>query len=195
MNNLKNIKAVALRDSNTEFNGDPLYTKGGVYYGVIDSQTYTMLMAFNIGNQVIELEDYLTDFKVSILSTACSQRQNIPETISQYLELLELRKWVSYNVFDKFNIVRLTPTIGRGFRNNVSSLDGGFEHVEEGVQLLALKHQSFNNDTVVQLRKGCAFYLLDSPEIIQEELIIGSLNLKDLKEVKFLIENDYKYNT
>lgn len=189
---INTVKATVLTDSKMVFLGEPIYRKGEVYYGVVDLDTDIAIITFKFGNQVVDARS-VKDLALALIGDGDHEKDPKYKSISQYLKSITLNKWISEEVKDKYVVYTLHPSRNINIDNNVVG-NGGSEFIMRDHTLLAVKHVSDNEDLMTQIRKGSIFYLKEDEVFIKEELELDTLSYEVLKEIRFIIENDYKYN-
>lgn len=191
MSLIKTVKVTVLADSKMVFQGEPVYRIGEVYYGVVDLNTDVAIVSFKFGNQVIDAKT-VKDLALQLTGDIDYEKDPKYKSISQYLKSITINKWANDNVKGIYEIYSIRPSKGIQVTNNVSGY-GGSEHLTLEHNLLAVKLVNSSHDFMTQIRKGSIFYLEDNTVFSKQELELDALSYEVLKEIKFIIENDYKY--
>lgn len=193
MREMVTVKVDVLESSPLKFGGEHLYRKGETYYGVMDVTTNVALIAFKFGNQYVTVGDSI-ELLISIQDDLHPGSKERIKTINSYLKTISLSKWIDENVKGKFNIYNVIPTVNTAVVNNVDG-NGGNEFVFKDRRIFAIQRVEGQEDSyLVQIRKGAIFYLnTDFGSHYLETIPLESLDYPQLKEVKFMIDNDYKY--
>ena len=194
MDNLKHVEVVVLKDSPLSFGGESVYTRGELYRGVLDINTNVALVAFRTGNQFIKIDE-AEDLYFNILDDFKPSSDDKIKSIESYLKSISILRWINKNVAGKFNIYEVQPLANMGLLNAVGNKNGGFERLSPRMNLLGVTHKDNEDDLMVQVRKGSIFYI-DNPRpgIAIKPKSLNSLSYEELKEVKFIVENDYKHS-
>ncbi len=190
MENMFNVEVHVLEDSPSTFGGELLYRKGETYHGVLDNDTGLALIAFRFGNQIVDIHPDVEFFSFTIKEPFEDNNNSRTKSIREYLKSISLNKWVQENVKDKRVVFAITTNTNIQIDNDVKGY-GGSHYFPSMLTYIAVS--SGDDNLILQSRKGAVFYIKKDNDVFHKtELQIEDLTYDNLKEVKYLIENDYK---
>lgn len=187
MGTLFNVKLKATEDSLEAFMGEPLFRKGDVIYGIMDSHTEMIYAKCKWGNQFLRMKGFCID----VLDEY--KEGSSLDGLSDYIKLISVQRWMDENkILDTYELVYITLNSANLYENKVKG-NGGFEYLFHDRDYFALMRKDKPNEYITQIRKGSIFYLMhDSVNFSIRSVDNQELTYQLMKEIRFLVENNYK---
>lgn len=174
---------VKMEHQGTPFMGVPIYNNGDTFIGIMDKATQNVMVNVKGVMIILEMNEGNKHFVYEFIEEPKEVEKGTLDII-RYCKMLELMDWIEGK---EISIIKFKPLISGMYWNDVDGLKGGAEFLSsEQYYLTIIKDDKY----ITQIRKGSIFYL--NSDIRGEEVTIDELSYDELKEVKFLYENDFK---
>lgn len=195
MSNYKQIKVRALKEG-LAFGNMQLYQEGDYISAILDTSTDTFVFK-NVFTHIESLDspNFILAEDLGYIDGDI-ENADVDKGIIEYLKSEEIRRWLVENkIAEKFNIGTVIIPKNTRLTNNVEG-NGGAEFFEFPFGTLYVSRRD-TTDLMVQIRKGSVFYIdmVTTATTLKAAPFRNILHqdYRTLKEIKYIIENDYKH--